>query len=119
MSRTRWTWFVVGGIATLLFVAGLDAFRSSADSEISAPAASTTTTEIPSGSLPTCTPEDLRISIEIREGAASLVARNIGAHDCYRLLRVSRLTIEDPAGNLVAQRRDGGRPFQRLLPLRL
>jgi hypothetical protein len=108
MSRTRWTWVVVGGVATLLFVAGVDALRSSADDEASAPTASTTRTEIPSGSLDNCTQRDLRVSIEIRKGVASVVARNTGAHDCYRLLHISRLTIEDRAGNLVAELRDGG-----------
>jgi len=108
MRRAPWTWVVVGGIATLLFVAGVDALRSSADDEASAPTASTTTTEIPSGSLPSCTQRDLRVSIEIRKGVASVVARNTAAHDCYRLLHISRLTIEDRAGNLVAELRDGG-----------
>jgi len=41
MSRTRWTWVVVGGIATLLVVAGVDALLSS-ESGTSAP----TTTDI-------------------------------------------------------------------------
>jgi hypothetical protein len=108
MSRTRWTWVVVGGVAALLFVAGVDALRSSADSEASAPAASTTTTEIPSGYLPSCTQRHLRVSIEVREGVTTVVARNIAAHACYRFLRVSRLTIEDRAGNLVWDLRDGG-----------
>jgi hypothetical protein len=108
MSRTRWTWVVVGGVATLLFVAGVDALRSSADSEISAPTASTTTSEIPSGSLPSCTQRDLRVSIEVREGVATVVAQNIAAHRCYRFLRVTRLTIEDQAGNLIWDMGDGG-----------
>jgi hypothetical protein len=41
MSRTRWTWVVVGGIATLLVVAGVDALLSS-ENGTSAP----TTTDI-------------------------------------------------------------------------
>lgn len=103
MSPTRLTWVVVGGVATLLFVAGVDAFRSSADSEISAPTASTTTTEIASGSLLPCTQLDLKVSIEIREEVATVVVRNIGAKECYRVLRGWRLRIEDRAGNLVAE----------------
>jgi hypothetical protein len=103
MSPTRLTWVVVGGVATLLFVAGVDALRSSADSEISAPTASTTTTELASGSLSPCTRLDLRVSIEIREEVATVVVRNIGAKECYRILRGWRLRIEDRAGNLVAE----------------
>jgi hypothetical protein len=99
----RWTWVVVGGVGTLLFVAGVDALRSSADSETSAPTASTTTTEIRSGSLPPCTQLDLRVSIEIREEVATVVVQNIGAKECYRLLRGWRLRIEDRAGNLLAE----------------
>jgi hypothetical protein len=98
----RWTWVVVGGVATLLFVAGVDALRSSADSEISAPTASTATTKIPTGRLPRCTPGDLRVSIEILVGVAAVVTRNIGANSCYPLLEDWRLAIEDRAGNLVA-----------------
>jgi hypothetical protein len=104
----RWTWVIVGGVTTLLFVAGLDALRSTTDSEISARTASTTTTDIPSGSLPTCTQRDLKVSIEVREGVATVVARNIAAHACYRFMRVSRLTIKDRAGKPVWDLRDGG-----------
>ena len=99
----RWTWFVVGGVVTLLFVAGVDALRSSADNETSAPTASTTATEVPTGSVSPCTQLDLRVSVEIRQEAATVVVRNIGANDCYQLLRGWRLRIEDRAGNLVAE----------------
>jgi len=37
-----------------------------------------------------------------------VVARNIANHACYRFLRVTRLTIEDQAGNLIWDMRDGG-----------
>jgi hypothetical protein len=103
MSRTRLSSVVVGGVATLLFVAGVDALRSAANSEISAPTASTTTTEIRSGPLLPCTQLDLRVSIEIRQEVATVVVRNIGARACYRLLRGWRLRIEDRTGNLVAE----------------
>jgi hypothetical protein len=86
----------------------VDALRSSTDSKTSSRAASTTTTEIPSGSLPSCTQRDLSVSIEVREGVATVVARNIAAYACYRFLRVSRLTIEDRAGNLVWRLGAGG-----------
>jgi hypothetical protein len=90
----------------VLVVAGVDALRSSGDSEISAPTASTpttTTTASPTGSLPPCTQRDLRVSIEVREGIATVVARNTGAKECYRLLRGWHLTIEDRAGNPVEE----------------
>lgn len=95
----RWTWAVVGGVATLLFVAGVDAFRS--DGETSAPTPSTTTAETPTGSVPPCAQPDLRVWIEIREGVATVVARNIGANDCFRLLTGWRLEILDREGRLV------------------
>jgi hypothetical protein len=95
----RWTWAVVGGVATLLVVAGVDAFRS--DGETSAPTTSATTAESPAGSVPPCAQRDIRIGIEIREGVATVVARNIGANDCYRLLTGWRLEILDREGRLV------------------
>jgi hypothetical protein len=103
MIRTRLTWVVIGGVVTLLFVAGVDALRFSADNETSAPTASTTATEVPTSSVSPCTQLDLRVSVEIRQEAATVVVRNIGAKECYRLLRGWRLRIEDRAGNLVAE----------------
>jgi hypothetical protein len=97
----RWSWLVVGGVTTLLVFAGVDTLRSSADSEISAPTASTTT-----ASLPSCTQQDIRISIEIRAGIANVVARNVAGHLCYRLLHAWRLAINDAAGNQIAHWED-------------
>jgi hypothetical protein len=101
----RWTWIVVGGVATLLVFASLDAFRSSADSELSAPTGSTTT------SLPTCARSDLPVSIEVRQGIATVFVRNITDHLCYRLFHAWRLMINDRAGDQIAN----WDPFQPLV----
>ena len=100
----RLTWVVVGGVAILLVLAGVDALRSSTDSEAFAPTATATTSKLPRVSLPPCTQQDISISIEVRDGGAVAVARNIGADACYRLLRGWRLRIEDRAGTLVEER---------------
>jgi hypothetical protein len=107
MMGRRFTWVIVAGVGALLLFAGLDALRSSAGSEDSAPGASTrtttttTTTADLSGSLLPCDVEDLRITIDLRGGGPTLVARNFG-DTCYRLLRGWRLRIEDRAGDLLA-----------------
>jgi hypothetical protein len=96
-------------VVALLVVAGVDALRSSG-SETSAPTASTTTA-IPTSSLPPCAEQDLRISIEVRQGVATVVAQNIRATRCYRLFPFWRLTIEDRAGDLVEEWPDVGQPL--------
>jgi hypothetical protein len=101
----RFTWVIVAGIGALLLFAGVDALRSSAGSEDSTLAPSTrmkTTAADSSGSLLPCTVEDLRISIDVRGGGPTLVARNFG-ETCYRLLRGWHLRIEDRAGEPLAQ----------------
>jgi hypothetical protein len=100
----RWTWVVVAGVGALLLLAGVDALRSSGDSEASAPTATATSSKLPRVSLPPCTQQDISISIEVRDGGAVAVARNIGAEACYRLLRGWRVRIEDRAGTLVEER---------------
>jgi hypothetical protein len=99
----RFTWVIVAGVGALLLFAGLDALRSSAGSEDSAPGASTTTTTAAdsSGSLLPCGIEDLKVSIEVRAGSAAVVARNFG-ETCYQLLRGWHLHIEDRAGDPLA-----------------
>ena len=100
----RFTWVILAGVGVLLLFAGLDALRSSADSEHSAPGASATTTTAAdsSGSLLRCDIENhLKISIEVRGGSAAVVARNLG-DTCYRLLRGWHLHIEDRAGDPLA-----------------
>jgi hypothetical protein len=100
----RFTWVIVAGVGALLLFAGLDALRSSAGSENSTPATSTsaTTTATASSDLPPCDVEDLRISIDLRGGGPTLVARNFGDR-CYRLLRGWHLRIEDRAGDPLAE----------------
>jgi hypothetical protein len=107
----RWSWLVVGGVATLLVFAGVDALRSSADNEISAPTASTTTAPLPS-----CTQQDIRISIEIRAGIANVVARNVAGHVCYRLLHAWRLAVSDAAGSQIAHWEVRGPLVQGIFP---
>jgi hypothetical protein len=97
----RFTWVIVAGVGALLLFAGIDALRSSAGNEDATPAASTTTSADSSGSLLPCHVEDLRISIELRGGSATVVARNLG-DTCYRLLRGWGLHIEDRAGDPLA-----------------
>jgi hypothetical protein len=61
----RLTWVVVGGVATLLFVAVVDAFRSSHD-EASSPTARTGTTEERAGSaLADCTRNQIAVSVDV------------------------------------------------------
>lgn len=101
----RFTWVIVAGVGGLLLFAGLDALRSSAGSEDSTLATSTRTTTTAadsSGSLLPCTVEDLRISIDLRGGGPTLVARNFG-ETCYRLLRGWHLRIENRAGDPLAE----------------
>jgi hypothetical protein len=100
VARRRFTWVIVAGVGALLLFAGLDALRSSSDGRDSAtPTVSTRTpTTIGSNnSLLPCDVEDLTISIEVRGGNPSVVARNAG-NVCYRLLRGWHLRIEDRAG---------------------
>jgi len=100
----RFTWVIVAGVGALLLFAGVDALRSLAGSEDSTPAASTRTTTTAadsSGSSLPCDVEDLRISIELRRGRPTVVARNFG-DTCYRLLRGWRLHIEARAGDPLA-----------------
>lgn len=105
MARRRFTWVIVAGVGALLLFAGLDALRSSSDGRDSAtPTVSTRTpTTIGSNnSLLPCDVEDLTISIEVRGGNPSVVARNAG-NVCYRLLRGWHLRIEDRAGESLVE----------------
>jgi hypothetical protein len=98
----RWTWVVVGGVATLLFVAGVDALRSS-DGETAAPTtpASTTVVEAPDTTLPPCTGRQVAVSIEVLKGVAVVLVRHIGLAPCHQEQLGVRLTIRDRAGNRV------------------
>lgn len=107
----RWSWVVVGGIATLLFAAGVDALRSS-DSETSAPTttasittASTTATTVEEAldtPLPPCTPRQLAVSIEVPKGVAVIVVRPLLGTPCHPPKDLGlRLAIRDRGGNQV------------------
>jgi hypothetical protein len=102
MSRTRWSWVVVGGIATLLFVAGVDAFRSS-DTESAAPPtrAATTVVEAPDTGLPPCSGRQVAVSIEVLKGVAVMLVRHMGFAPCHQEDLDVRLTIRDRARNQV------------------
>jgi hypothetical protein len=103
MRRSPFTWVIGGGIATLVFYAGLDAPRSAGDEEVTAPQAAATTSELFLDSVPPCRQQDLRVWIEVRDGVATVVARNSGEGACVRLLERWRLAIEDRAGNVLAE----------------
>jgi hypothetical protein len=104
----RWSWVVVGGIATLLFVAGVDALRSS-DSETSAPTttasittAATTVEEALDTPLPPCTPRQLAVSIEVPKGVAVIVVRHLLGASCHPPTDLGlHLAIRDRGGNQV------------------
>ncbi|MGH3033283.1 MAG: hypothetical protein ACRDON_01840 [Gaiellaceae bacterium] len=107
----------------LLFVAGVDALRSS-DSETSAPTttastttastgAPTTVVETPDTPLPFCTPRQIAVSIEVPKGVPVIVVRHIGGTPCHLGEKDPglRLTIRDRGGNQV-----GFLPDQRVFP---
>jgi hypothetical protein len=101
----RLTWVIVASVGGLLLIAGLDALRSSEASRDSAPAASTKTTRTAadvSDSLLPCDTQDLRISIVVRRGSPTVVARNFG-DTCYRLLHGWHLRVEDRAGDALVE----------------
>lgn len=105
MTGRRFTWIIVAGVGALLLFAGLDALRSSEESEVSAttaPRAAETTAESSAQPLLPCDVEKLTISIEVRGGNPSVVARNAG-NVCYRILRGWHLRIEDRAGDPLAE----------------
>jgi len=99
--RRSFTWVIVIGFGALFLIAGLDAIRSSTDGRDSATPTVSTRTPSTTGSnnsLLPCDVEDLTISIEVRGGNPSVVARNAG-DVCYRILRGWHLRIEDRAGD--------------------
>jgi hypothetical protein len=106
VTGRRFTWVIVAGVGALLLFAGVDALRSSRDNQVSATTAPTTavttTADDASGSLLPCDVEDLTISIEVRRGIPTVVARNTGDR-CYRVLRGWHLRVEDRSGKAVAE----------------
>ena len=111
----RLTWVVVGGVATLLFVAVVDAFRSSHD-EASSPTARTGTTEERAGSaLADCTPNQIAVSVDVSRFTGSstgriamIEVRSLHDSSCHLPDLPADVTIADRAGN--ATFRAGGPP---------
>jgi len=101
MSRTRLTWILVGGVGTLLFVAGVDALRSSETETATPPTRAPTTVEEVVDTLPPCTRRQVAVSIEAPKGFAVIVVRNVGGTPCHQVDLGFRLTIRDRAGNRV------------------
>lgn len=99
MIRTRLTWVVVGAVAALLVVAGVDALRSSdGKRNASTPTASTTATHSATGPVRRCTRLDIRVSIEILGGSANVVVRNVGLTACQLRPLPLNVTLRDRLG---------------------
>jgi hypothetical protein len=94
MIGARLTWVVVGAVAALLAVAGVDALRSSGHDT----SASTTTPDA-DRRLPRCTAQEIAISIDVLGGQAALVLRDAGGRPCQLPSFQVRLTVEDRAGH--------------------
>jgi hypothetical protein len=116
MTRTRLTWVIVGAVVALLVIAGVDALRSAmSETTASTTTASTTTasasrrtapTTTPERadlSLPSCTRQEIAVSIEILRGIANNVVRNVGSSSCRLPQLGIELTIKDRAGKQVWQ----------------
>jgi hypothetical protein len=110
MSRTRLNWVVGGGIGALLFVAGVDAFRSS-DSETSAPmATAATTTGEGASALPDCTRQQIEVSIDVlpftetTSGRVTMIeVRSLHGSSCRLPGLLAGVTLNDRAGNAIFQ----------------
>jgi hypothetical protein len=104
MFRTRLTWVIVGGVATLLIVAGVDALRSSKNE---LPAATTTAAMTsPEGAevtLPRCARGQITISLEVRRRIVVNAVENVGSGPCHLGSVMLGLTMEDRAGKTAWQ----------------
>jgi hypothetical protein len=106
--RTRVTQVIVGGVAAVLVVAGIDALRSSTSKDQSSALSSATTTVPPSVSAaPACTPDQVAVSIEVRHAAQTAPP---GLHPLPRRRVVA---------TIVVRRRGGGACSQDPLPFAL
>jgi hypothetical protein len=102
MIRTRLTWVVVGTVVALLVAAGIDALLSSGSEKAeSAPRASTPMTGSTSAAVRRCNRLDIRVSIEIRGGVATAIAREVGVSPCHLRPMPIVLTVTDRAGKRV------------------
>ena len=123
MAGRRFTWVIVAGVGALLLAAGVDTFRDalpSADGGAAEPtsAASTTTTEMATDTVPgvpPCARHDLQVAIEVRAKVATVVIRNIADHACRRVLQGWRLSIEDRAGKVIHEWAEEQVPVQPLV----
>ena len=123
MSRTRLNWVVGGGVGALLFVAGVDAFRSS-DGETSAPAATAATTTAKGASaLPACNRQQIAVSTDVRpftdtsRGRIAMIeVRSLHDSSCRLAGLLAGLTIKDRAGNATFQAGPGSRLSSAVLP---
>jgi hypothetical protein len=98
--RTRLTQLLVGGVAAVLVVAGIDALRSTLSNDHPSTLSTTTTIAPPSwvSRAPACTPEQVRVLIDVRHASqtappgldvlprrrqvATIVIRRVGAEPC-------------------------------------
>jgi hypothetical protein len=73
LVRARVTQVIVGGVAAVLVVAGIDALRASMTNDQRQTLSSTTTTVPPAlaSTAPACAPDQVAVSIEVRHAAQS------------------------------------------------
>jgi hypothetical protein len=123
MARTRLTWVIATGVIAVLIVGTVDAIRSSEPSASSASqktatersAAQETTFpgETTPQSLPRCTVQHIRVSIEVLGGAATIVVRHVWGSRCHLAPLRVRLLVSDRVGRRVRlAAADEGRPVQ-------
>jgi hypothetical protein len=119
MIRPRFTWVIVGAVAVLLVVAGVDALRSSLSEESASTTTASTTTGRSSSTqtVAPCTRQQVAVSIEVRHAAqtgfglpvlprrrrvATIVERRVGAQHCWQQPLPVRFRIFDRTGDLTA-----------------
>jgi hypothetical protein len=104
MLRTRLTWVIVGGVATRLIVAGVDALRSSKN-ELPAvtTTAATTSQEGAEVTLPRCARGQITISLEVRRRIVVNAVENVGSGPCHMSSVMLGMTMEDPRASAPSQ----------------
>jgi hypothetical protein len=118
MVRTRLTWVVVSGIAGLLAIAVADALRSGGQTSLLTESAATTTRQGATTPLfsPNCARRQIALSIEIREGVATVVVRHVRGERCFQPFADFRFLITNRAKHRIglwmppmfAERYEGG-----------
>jgi hypothetical protein len=117
--RKRLTILLVGGVAALLVVAGIDALRSSTSNDRQSVPSNTTTTVPPSlvSTAPACTRAEVAVSIDVRHASqtplpglgvlprrrvvATVVVRRVGAGPCAEDPLPFALNVYDRSGRQV------------------